>query len=284
MGIGVKSGQGEPENNYRVNHDFLGGSPTLSAPRKPAPLSPEFGYSSVHHAVGTSQHARTNSDEQHTSIPPPQQPKQPSHPGRQMICPRPLDHLKAAGINHEFSQTTQMMAVKDKAICQLAQALDTAIENMELQQQGAAKEIQTLLKLAKYQLAKEGRGEDFVVNSTLTLLPFFKLLHRYSYNLIKGNGHGVHLNPNGTFNGYASAQVSAHNGMGNGNSHPRNPNIPDFASKATGVGDNLMHMMQREKRCIDHLKAAKENVGNNMENLGEEGVLPKGWLSRDFTI
>ena len=94
----------------------------------------------------------------------------------------------------------------------------------------------------------------------------------------------MHLNSNATFNGYASAQVSAHNGMGNGNSHLRNPNIPDFAFKATNVGDNLMHMMQREKRCIDHLKAAKENVGNNMENLGEEGVLPKEWLSRDFTI
>lgn len=174
MGIGVKSGQREPGNNYRVDHDFLGGSPTLSAPRKPAPLSPEFGYCSVHQAVGASQHTRTNSDVQHASIPPPQQSKQSSHPDRQMICPRPLDHLKAAGINDELIQTIQMMAVKDKAICQLAQALDTAIENMEFQQQGAAKEVQTLLKLAKYQMAKEGRGEDFVVNGTLALLPFFK--------------------------------------------------------------------------------------------------------------
>jgi hypothetical protein len=72
--------------------------------------------------------------------------------------------------------------------------------------------------------------------------------------------------------------------MGSGNSQPRYPNSPDIASKVTGIGDNLMHMMQREKFCIDHLNAVKENVGNIIEDLGEGTVLPKGWLSRNFSI
>jgi hypothetical protein len=80
-----------------------------------------------------------------------------------------MDQPKPTGSSYELYQTVQTMAVKDRAIRQLAQALDTAIENMELQQQGAAKEVQTLLKLAKSQMANEGPGVDHIANGTFNL-------------------------------------------------------------------------------------------------------------------
>ena len=176
MGIGVKPGQCELVNNYRVNHVMSHASPTLSAPRKPAPSSPEFSSSSVYHASGASQQpalrVRTSGDfsaEYASYSTPPLRTQQSSQPSRQMLCPRPMDQPKPTGSSYELYQTVQTMAVKDRAIRQLAQALDTAIENMELQQQGAAKEVQTLLKLAKSQMANEGPGVDHIANGTFNL-------------------------------------------------------------------------------------------------------------------
>ncbi|KAL2043759.1 hypothetical protein N7G274_003278 [Stereocaulon virgatum] len=270
MGIGVKPGQCELVNNYRVEHVMSHVSPMLSAPCKPAPTSPEFPSSSLYPAGGASQQpalrVRINADlpAEYASYSTPQpRTEQLSQPSRQMICPRPMDHLKPTGSSYELYQTVMTVAVKDRAIRQLAQALDTAIENMELQQQGAAKEVQTLLKLAKSQMANEGLGGDHIANEI---------------------GRGTYLHPYTTSNGFAPAHVSAHQALRSGNSQPRYPNSPDIASKVTGIGDNLMHMMQREKICIDHLNEVKENVGKIIEDLGEGAVLPKGWFSRKFSI
>ena len=288
-GSNMRSGQAEPVNNYRVDHIMPDTSPTLSAPRQPAQLSPELAYPQLYRATGTSQQSASRQTAQfsstigHARLQPTavasQHPAQHarvngdqttqdqliSQPSRQMICPRPMDHLKPAGINLELHQTIKMMSTKDKAIQQLAQALDTAVEKMELQQVGAAKEIQTLINLVKYQMEKDGRGDDLMIN---------------------GHGHSMDNFLDGTFHSYVSARPSARNDTinGHGNSVFRDMSTPDVLSKITGVGDNLMRMMQHEKGTIDHLKAVKENVGINMENVGEDGVLPKGWLSHDFTI
>ena len=161
--------------------------------------------------------------------------------------------------NLEYEQT-KMMRCKDQAIYRFASEIDLAIETMEESQKSNERDIQKLIDVTKGKVEKadlartqgddespyRGGGKFFNSNGAYQL-----------------NTHAPALAPNRRITGtYMSCYETNH----------------DLPCELTTIAEKLAQTHNTTQHFITRLRNAKQMLGIAFENVGEQAVLPKGWI------
>ena len=154
----------------------------------------------------------------------------------------------------------KMLRAKDQAIYQFASAIDLAIKNMEESQQSNNSDIKKLMDVAKIMLEKDDlarsqgddespyRGGGKLFNSGNSCQHDTHVLAPAQKRKITGK-HMLHYDTN-----------------------------HDLPYELTAIAENLSQTHQRAEQTIVRLKRAKQTLGFAFENIGEQDVLPQGWI------
>ena len=248
-------------NNAHNNLDVLGTQHMTS--RQPAELSPSTSRLASHENGAFVQPFRKDpmnygpTTHYGTLAPTPQSAQQTSPGHYQACCPQPIDHIISENLKYE---RTQVMRYKDQAIYRFASEIDLAIETMEETQKSNERDIQKLINVTKGKVEKANlpwtqgddespyRGGGRVFNSNA------------AYQL---NTHAPALAPKRKINGtYMSYYETNH----------------DLPYELTTIAEKLAQTHNRTQHFITRLRNAKQMLGISFENIGEQAVLPKGWI------
>ena len=189
---------------------------------------------------------------------PTHQSAQQTSPGHyQAYCPQPIDHLMFEHLEHE---QTKMMRCKDRAIYRFASEIDLAIETMEESQKSNERDIQKLIDVTKDKV----KGDDLARTQGNDESPcrggskFF--ISNGAYQL---NTHAPALAPKRKITGtYMSYYETDH----------------DLPYELTTIAEKLAQTHNTTQHFITRLRNAKQMLGIAFENVGEQAVLPKGWI------
>ena len=152
-----------------------------------------------------------------------------------------------------------MMRTKNSAICELAVAFDLAIKTMEDSQKANHEEIQTLINVirARIENAYNAQGQD---------------------DTAVGHDGGKSPVTGETCLYFTHTTISAQKRKLGETSLASYANIHELPCKLTGVARKLSYTYETEKRTTEHLKFVKQKVATAFENIGDEDVLPQGWV------
>ena len=251
----------ESVNNPHTNHGMFSTQPTMS--RQAAELLPSVGYSpsrenaAFHQSFGRD--PMNYSPTAHYGVAAPaQQSNQQTSPGHhQAYCPQPIDHLMFESLKCE---STKMMRAKDQAIYQFASAIDLAIQTMEESQKSNDRDIQNLIDVAKAKVEKadlaRSQGDDES--------PY--------------RGGGKLFDSDGSWQGdtYIPALAPKRKMTGTYTScYDTNLDLP---CELIAIAEKLSQTHKMAENNITRLKNAKQSLGFEFENIGDQDVLPRGWI------
>ena len=175
----------------------------------------------------------------------------------QAYCPQPIDHLVFENLKHEQMKT---MRAKDQAIYQFTSAIDLAIKNIEESQQSNNSDIKKLMDLVKIilekgDLARSPGGDDS---------PY--------------HGGGKLFDPKNSRQGNTHVLAPAQKRKITGTHMLRYDTNYDLPYELTAIAENLAQTYNTAEHDIERLKRAKQTLGFAFENIGEQEVLPQGWV------
>ena len=251
----------ESVNNPHTNHGMLSTQPTMS--RQPAELLPSVGYfasrenGAFHQPFG---HDPTNYSPttHYGAAAPGHQFTQQTSPGHhQAMCPHPSDHLMFE--NLKFEQM-KMMRAKDQAIYRFASAIDLAIQTMEESQKSNYEAIQHLMHATKVRVEKadlaRSQGEDES--------PY--------------RGGGKLFDSERSCQGVTHVPALASKRKITGTYMLCYDTNHDLPSELTAIAEKLTQTHQTAEHNIKRLNSAKQILGFAFENIGDQDVLPPGWI------
>ncbi len=245
-------------NNPRTNYGMLSTQPTMS--RQPAELLPDVDYSTSREIGAFYQPVGQNSTNYTLARQSTQQTNSGHH---QTYCPQPIDHLMSENLRYEhmtkYEQMT-MMRAKNRAICQFASAIDLAIKTMEEGQKSNEREIQKLIdvasaKIEKSDLARSQRDDEPRYRGGGKLFD--------SEESCQGDTHAPALAQKRKITGTYEL------------CYDTNYNLP-YELKA--IAEKLSQTHETAEHNITRLKDAKQMLGIAFENIGDQDVLPQGWI------
>ena len=154
----------------------------------------------------------------------------------------------------------KMMRAKDQAIYRFAAAIDLAIQTMEESQKSNERDIQKLIDVTKGKVEKAAlawtQGDD-------------ESPYRGGGKLFNSEG-SCQLNP------HAPALAPKRKITGTYMlSFDTNHDLP---FELTAIAANLSQTHNTAEHNITSLKNAKQILGFAFENVGEQAVLPQGWI------
>ena len=189
---------------------------------------------------------------------PTHQSAQQTRPGHyQACCPQPIDHIVSENLEYE---RTQIMRYKDQAIYRFASEIDLAIETMEESHKSNERDIQKLIDVTKGKVENvdlaRTQGDD-----------------ESSYR-----GGGRLFNSNGAYqlNTHAPALAPKRKITGTFMSYYETDH--DLPYELTTIAEKLAQTHNRTQHFVTRLRNAKQTLGIAYENVGEQAVLPKGWI------
>ena len=184
---------------------------------------------------------------------------QQASPGHhQAYCPQPIDHLVFENLKYE---QMRMMHAKDQAIYQFALAIDLAIKTMEEGQQSNKSDIKRLMDVAKISLENQHLARS------------------------QGDDESEYREGGKFFDSENSCQRDAHvlapaqkRKITSKHMLHYDTNY-DLPYERTAIAENLSqtHKMA-EHGGIMRLRNAKQKLGFEFENIGEQDALPPGWI------
>ncbi len=247
----------ESVHNPLTNHGMLNTQPTMS--RHPANFLPSVGYfasrenAAFHQPFG--QDATNYSQATHYGgDAPAHQSTQQTSPGHhQSYCPQPIDHLMFENFKYE---QTKMMRAKDQAIYRFASAIDFAIQTMEESQKSNEEDIQSLIDVAKVKVERA----DLAGNR--------------GYNDSPYGGGGKLFDSEGSCQSVTHVPAPAPKRKITGTSML----CYDTNHDLTAIAEKLSQTHQTAEHNITRLKNAKQILGFAFENIGEQDLLPQGWI------
>ena len=261
MHLPHSSSASESVSNPHINHGTLSIQPNMSRQptdfRSSTDYSPSHGAGAFHQPFGqdstnygpTTPHGGTAYSHQST------QQTSPRH--HQAYCPQPIDHLVFENLKYE---QMKMMRAKDQAIYQFASAIDLAIKNMEEGQQSNNSDIKKLMDVAKIMLEKDdlarSQGDD-----------------ESSYR-----GGGKLFDSGSSYQRDAQVLAPAQKRKITGKHMSRYDTNYDLPYELSAIAEDLSQTHMRAENSIMRLKSAKKNLGFAFENIGEQDVLPEGWI------
>ncbi|KAK0513405.1 hypothetical protein JMJ35_004391 [Cladonia borealis] len=243
--------------NNPHNLDMLGIHPKMS--RQSAGLSPSIGYFASGENGAFNQPfgkdaTNYNPTTHYGAAVPAHHPTQQTSPGR---YPQPIDHIMFENLKHE---QTKMMRYKDQAIYRFASEIDLAIETMEESQKSNERDIQKLIDVTEGKVEKANlvwtQGDD--ESPYRGGGKFFNSNGAYQLNT-----HVPALAPKRKITGtYMSCYETNH----------------DLPYELTTIAEKLAQTHNTTQHFITRLRNAKQMLGIAFENVGEQAVLPKGWI------
>ena len=151
------------------------------------------------------------------------------------------------------------MRAKDQAIYQFTSAINLAIKNMEESQQSNNSNIKKLMDVVKIMLEKDelarSPGDD-----------------DSSYR-----GGGKFFDPKSSRQGDTHVLAPAQKRKITGKHMLRYDTTYDLPYELTAIVENLAQTHNTADH-IERLKRAKQTLGFAFENIGEQDVLPQGWI------
>lgn len=154
----------------------------------------------------------------------------------------------------------KIMRAKDQAIYQFASAIDLAIKNMEESQQSNNSDIKKLMDVAKIMFEKDdqarSQGDD-----------------EPSYR-----GGGKFFNSENSWQHDTHVPAPAQKRKITGKPMLRYDTNYDLPYELTVIAETFLQTHQRAEQNIERLKRAKQTLGFAFENIGEQDVLPQGWI------
>ena len=256
------SSASESVSNPHINHSTLSIQPNMS--RQPADFRPSTDYSPSHGAGAFHQPFGQDSANYGPTTPYggaayAHQSTQQTSPGHhQAYCPQPIDHLVFENLKYE---QMKMMRAKDQAIYQFASAIDLAIKNMEDSLQSNNSDIKKIMDVAKIMLEKDDLARS------------------------QGNDESSYCGGSKSFDSGSSHQrdtqvlAPAQKRKVTGKHMLRYDTNYDLPNELTTIAENLSQThMGTEHNIIMRLKSAKQTLGFAFENIGEQDVLPQGWI------
>ena len=248
----------ESVNNPGTNHGLLSTQSTVS--RQPAELSPATDYSRSRETGAFYQPACQNSTDYTSS----HQSTQKTHSThRQASCPQPIDHLMSEKLKYDYMKKYEqetMMRDKNQAIRQFALEIDLTIKTMEEGQKSNEREIQKLINVAKARTEKSD------------------LARRQGDDEFLYHGGGKLFNSEESCQGDTHASALAQKRKLTGTKelcYDTSYNLP-YELKA--IAEKLVKTHEMAEHNITRLKDAKQMLGIRFENVGDQDVLPHGWI------
>ena len=248
-------------NNPHDNLEMLGTQPKMS--RQSAELSPSMIYFASRENGAFNQPfgkdpTNYNPTTHYGAAATTHQPTQETSPGRyQAYRPQAIDHIMFENLRYE---QTKMMRYKDQAIYRFASEIDLAIETMEESQKSNERDIQKLIDVTKGKVEKanlawtQGDNESPYRGGS----KFFNSNGAYQLNT-----HAPALAPKRKITGtYMSCYETNH----------------DLPYELTTIAEKLAQTHNTTQHFITRLRNAKQMLGIAFENVGEQTVLPKGWI------
>lgn len=152
------------------------------------------------------------------------------------------------------------MRAKDQAIYQFASAIDLAIKTMEESQQSNSSDIKKLMDVAntmheKDDLARSQGDDDSSYRGGSKLFDSGSSYQRDTQVLAPAQKRKI-----------------------TGKHMLRYDTNYDLPYELTAIAENLSQTHMRADISIMRLKRAKQNLGFAFENIGEQDVLPEGWI------
>lgn len=251
----------ESISNPHISHGMLSTQPPMS--RQPAEFQSAGNYSASHEAGAFHQPFGQNSTNYGPTTPYggaafAHQPTQQTSPGhRQAYCPQPIDHLVFETLKYEQMKT---MRAKDQAIYQFTLAIDLAIKNMEESQQANYSDIKKLMDVVKIMLEKDdltrSQGDDES--------PY--------------HGGGKLFDSGSSYQRDTHLLAPAQKRKITGKNMLRYDTNYDLPNELTAIAENLSQTHNTAEHHIVRLKRAQQTLGFAFENIGEQDVLPEGWI------
>ena len=252
----------ETISNPHISHGMLSTQPPMS--RQRAEFQPSADYSASHEAGAL--HQPFGQDPTNYSPTTPysgasfaRQSTQQTSPGHhQAYCPQPIDHLVFENLKYEQKKT---MRAKDQAIYQFTSAIDLAIKNMEESQQSNNSNIKKLMDVVKIMLEKDELARSPGNDDS-------------SYR-----GGGKLFDPKSSRQGDTHVLAPAQKRKITGKHMLRYDDTNyDLPYELTAIAENLAQTQNTAEHNIERLKRAKQTLGFAFENIGEQDVLPQGWI------